>query len=526
MQNTDRYEFGPVLGRGAFGVVYQARDCTLGRKVAIKVVDSTRLERTGSTLAYTFLERDARALATLHHDNIVDVYDIFYRSPELTPSGLCVVMEFVDGRGLDTFLVRDTPLDIDLSVKLLWQVAAALDYVHSLGVVHRDIKPANILLERDFAIKVVDFGISRIIGQTTIVGSGDAVGTPTYMSPEQVISHEVEGSADQYSLACLAFRLLTGRTPFVQSDGSLFYHILNTPPPAATSINTALPQAVDAVLNRGLAKDPHSRFTSCKNLLEALDQALTVLPHYQAKATRDNPALIIYLLDTSRSMSHTLDNAPRIWHVTQAMKRILSTLIMRSTKGAVVSPRYRIAVCAYSDSPRDIFGKIEGIDAIAKMPDIQLIPEGTTNTASAFRWAANLLTNELKAYGQRPAPLVCHLTDGEYTEESPVSVAKEILNMRTADGHVLIENIFVGDALTDLPIVDPKSWPGVFSRDELAHDYARELFDMSAPLPDSYAHLLREMGYSLTPGSKMLFPVHNKELLRLAFAASGATNWR
>jgi hypothetical protein len=139
--------------------------------------------------------------------------------------------------------------------------------------------------------------------------------------------------------------------------------------------------------------------------------------------------------------------------------------------------------------------------------------------------ARDLLRQELASSsdGNCPAPMVCHMTDGMYTGTDPEPVAREIMQMRTPDGPVLVENIYVGKNLTVDAISDPAAWPGVADASELSDSYARKLFNMSSPLPDSYARVINESGYSLQPGSRMLIPSSNGDLIELAFAMSGAT---
>lgn len=244
---------------------------------------------------------------------------------------------------------------------------------------------------------------------------------------------------------------------------------------------------------------------------------------YSAVATRKTPALIIYLLDISGSMSEPLDGTAKIEHVNQAIEKVLVRMVQRSTKGEVISPRYRLAMAAYSDSPIDILGGIQTIEDVAKKGRPKLSATALTNTHAAFTWARDLLKQELPNLNGHPAPMVCHLTDGQYTGSDPTPVAQEIMQMSNDDGNVLIENIYVGPNLTHQPITDVENWPGLTDVSELNNQYAQKLFPISSPLPDSYADVIHEEGYGLKAGSRMLIPGTNKELIELAFAMSGAT---
>ena len=244
---------------------------------------------------------------------------------------------------------------------------------------------------------------------------------------------------------------------------------------------------------------------------------------YQTKATSVTPALIVYLLDCSGSMSEQLDGAQKIEHVNQAMGKVLKRMVRRSTKGEVVSPRYRLAMVAYSDQPFDLLGGVESIDKVIQKGRPTLSTLSTTDTASAFIYARDLLKKELPNLKGHPAPMVCHLTDGQFTGADPEPIAQEIMQMSNDDGPILIENIYVGPDLTHQPILDAEAWLGIADETDLKDPYARKLFKMSSPLPDSYADVISSENYSLRTGSRMLIPGTSQDLIELAFAMSGAT---
>jgi hypothetical protein len=244
---------------------------------------------------------------------------------------------------------------------------------------------------------------------------------------------------------------------------------------------------------------------------------------YNLVATGKTPALIIYLIDISGSMSEPLDGMPKIEHVNQAIEKVLVRMVQRSTKGEIISPRYRLAMAAYSDNPIDILGGVQTISDVAKKGRPKLSATSLTNTHSAFAWARDLLQQELPNLNGQPAPMICHLTDGQFTGSDPTPIAQEIMQMSNDDGQVLIENIYVGPSLTHQPITDAESWPGLSDVSELNNQYAQQLFHISSPLPSSYADVIHEEGYQLKAGSRMLIPGTNKELIELAFAMSGAT---
>jgi hypothetical protein len=244
---------------------------------------------------------------------------------------------------------------------------------------------------------------------------------------------------------------------------------------------------------------------------------------YELVATQKTPALIIYLLDISGSMNRPLDGAPRIAHVNKALEKVLVRMVRRSTKGELVAARYRVAMIAYSNKVLNLLRGIETIDKVARRGAPQLEASNATDTAAAFDLAHQLLKAELPGLSGHPAPMICHMTDGEYSGADPEPIAREIMQMSNEDGNVLIENIFIGEGLTKQPVDDAQRWPGVLSPAELNNPAVTKLYNMSSPLPLRYAQAIHQDGYSLQPGVKMLFPAATQELIELAFTMSGAT---
>jgi hypothetical protein len=222
-------------------------------------------------------------------------------------------------------------------------------------------------------------------------------------------------------------------------------------------------------------------------------------------------------------MSDRLDSASKIQHVSDALSNILQRMVQRSTKGELVSARYRLAMYAYSDRPYDMLGGIESITEVVKRGRPKLTASNSTDTKAAFVKVLDLLKQELPSMQGSPAPMVCHLTDGQFSGDDPEPVAREIMRLGTEDGTVLIENIFVGPDLLHRPITDAENWRGITAERELKDAYAKKLFAMSSPLPETYAKVIEREGYSLGAGSRMLIPCENPDLLELAFAMSGAT---
>jgi hypothetical protein len=205
-----------------------------------------------------------------------------------------------------------------------------------------------------------------------------------------------------------------------------------------------------------------------------------VLP-YDLLATRISPAFVIYLFDVGASMQDKLDELPRIDHVNQVIDKILRSMIRRSTRGELISPRYRLAMVAYGDEPIDILGGVQTIDEVAQKGKPRFTSHGTSGAAAAFDVARDLLREQLPHLQGHPAPMVCHLTDGQYTGSDPEPIAQEIMQMSNYDGNVLVENIYIGSEFTRRPISDIEAWPGVLDRSDLKSQYAQQLFDMCLP---------------------------------------------
>lgn len=244
---------------------------------------------------------------------------------------------------------------------------------------------------------------------------------------------------------------------------------------------------------------------------------------YEIMATAKTPALVIYLLDVSASMNQSLGSKRRIDAVMEALKITLQQMVFRSTKGGRLSPRYRIAMIAYSDHVYDLLDGIKTVDQVAHMGVPDLSPMRTTETASAFAQAEKLLRAELPNLNSCPAPLVCHMTDGEYTGSNPEPIVRRIMEMSVPDGNVLVENIFISDKILSQPIDDVGKWPGILPSTKLGNDYARKLRAISSPVPTSYRSMMLENGYQLADGALMLLPGMSPELVAMGFQMSAAT---
>jgi len=265
------YEVLEELGRGSMGVVFRGFDPSIARPVAIKVIRPQNFETPAQTEeARLRFVREANAAGRLSHHNIVTVYQLGEdRGYQY------LAMEFIDGTSLNKMMSPGAPMDPEIAVSILRQIADGLDYAHAQGVVHRDVKPANILIRSDRMVKIADFGIAHVSAQT-LTQQGTALGTPAYMSPEQIQGLKVEGSADQFSLAVLGYQMLSGRRPFdAVSEQAMILEIMSSPPKPIRDVNPALPTRTGTVLERGMAKSPADRYSTCAEMVSALATAIT-----------------------------------------------------------------------------------------------------------------------------------------------------------------------------------------------------------------------------------------------------------
>ena len=269
MENIGRYRIVGELGRGAMGVVYKAQDPAIGRMIAVKSIRLGELtEESERERLRERLFREAQSAGILSHPGIVTIYDI------AEEDGLAYIfMELVNGPALDKMLKAEQTPDKETLLSILRQVAAALDYAHKKGIVHRDIKPANIMVHEDGTAKVTDFGVAKIVSQQ-MTQAGTIMGTPSYMSPEQVQGGAISGRADQFSLAVIAYEMLTGEKPFTADYlPTLLFKIVREEPVAPQRLNATLSADVETVMRRALSKNPANRYDTCLEFVSALASA-------------------------------------------------------------------------------------------------------------------------------------------------------------------------------------------------------------------------------------------------------------
>lgn len=252
-----RYEIVAELGRGAMGVVYKARDPQIDRLVALKTISLLGQEPEQQEEFRQRFIYEAKAAGRLQHPGIVTIFDVG-EDPETHDS--FIVLEYVAGESLSRVLSREKKLPLPRALQLAEELAEALDYAHSQGVVHRDIKPANILLTEDGHAKIADFGIAKLnLAHFTLPGR--LLGTPAYMAPEQLVGEGSDGRSDLFSLGVILYAMVTGHSPFHgNSATTVCYKVVNRDPVPATAFDLELPRSLDPVISRAMAKDPADRY--------------------------------------------------------------------------------------------------------------------------------------------------------------------------------------------------------------------------------------------------------------------------
>lgn len=274
------------IGSGGMAVVYRAEQEPLGRPVAIKALRPT-VAAADPLFAERF-EREARFMASLQHENIIHVHD-FVKNDE----GIFIVMEYVEGIDLFDLLSRTPVLPIEVAAIIALHVARALDYAHFRELIHRDVKPANLMIAFNGQVKLMDFGIARDEKLSDLTETGTGLGTPSYMSPEQILGDRLDFRSDIFSLGIVLYQMVTGRKPFIEDDGtSVMQRIrLNdyTPP---RRVNTAVPRALERIIARCMQKMPANRYPTTQALIDALSEFLS-----SRVAMNHSARLVMYLRD-------------------------------------------------------------------------------------------------------------------------------------------------------------------------------------------------------------------------------------
>jgi len=255
-----RYKIIKEVGRGGMGVVYQANDNNLNRVIALKLLPKNISEN--PTMIKRFAA-EARSAAQLMHTNIVTLYDF-----QQVSGRSFLTMEFVEGSTLKKLITTHGKLPIVNALKIVYQCCQGLDYAHKKGIIHRDIKPANIMVNTQSVVKIMDFGLAKIIGEETLTEAGSISGTVMYMSPEQLRGDPLDSRTDLYSLGLVLYELLAGKHPF--SEGDAAYHHVHTKPKPPKELRPEIPDSLNAIVLKCLEKDRDNRFESALKMAMAM----------------------------------------------------------------------------------------------------------------------------------------------------------------------------------------------------------------------------------------------------------------
>lgn len=293
IEKLGRYEVVSELGQGAMGVVYKSIDPLIDRTVAIKTINLNLSKEELADFEARFY-REAQSAGRLNHPNIVTIHDV-----GKTDAVAYMAMEFLEGQELRGLLASGKPLEIERAADMAAQVAEGLAYAHEHGVVHRDIKPANIMIVRNGLVKITDFGIALMPSASRTL-AGMILGSPKYMSPEQVLGQTIDGRSDIFSLGVVLYEMLTGQSPFSGDNlNTIMYRILNETPVPPSLVNENVPEAFDSIIAKALSKRPEDRYQNAKVMardlreyLNAPQQAYEAAPKTETGVPQFDPLIV------------------------------------------------------------------------------------------------------------------------------------------------------------------------------------------------------------------------------------------
>ena len=283
MATFGRYEILDKLGEGAMGVVYRARDASLGRVVALKMLSA---DLGAEEELHQRFQREAEAIGRLSHPNIVTVYDVGEASGQLY-----MAMELLEGDDLRSLIEKRAAIALADRVRILIQICTGLAYAHSRGVVNRDIKPANILVGSDGRAKILDFGLARVSARSTITRRGVILGTPDYMAPEQAMGKGVDRRSDVFSAGAVFYEFLTLEKPFKgKTLHAVLYQIISDDPEPVLTVNPEVPVRLASIVHRMLRKDPELRYGAMEDVARDLSDIHGALRSSGGRSTLPVPA--------------------------------------------------------------------------------------------------------------------------------------------------------------------------------------------------------------------------------------------
>ncbi len=429
---SDRYELGEILGFGGMSEVHKARDTRLHRDVAVKIL---RADLARDPSFYLRFRREAQNAAALNHPAIVAVYDT---GEAETASGLLpyIVMEYVDGVTLRDIVHADGPIPPRRAIEIIADACQALNFSHNHGIIHRDVKPANIMISKNNAVKVMDFGIARALADShSVTQTAAVIGTAQYLSPEQARGDAVDARSDVYSLGCVLYEILTGEPPFVgDSPLAVAYQHVREDPVAPSKKNPAIGPELDAVVLKALSKNPDNRYQTAAEMRADMVRVHNGEAPEAPKIMTDDERSSLLAANSGRGLSDT-DQIPRQgipyddrrggWSVT----RWLTALAVL----AVLTVAMTFAINTFGGGTRqvqvpDVKGQVSA-DAVATLqnhgfrtntqqkPDSVVPPDHVIDTSpaanSSVKAGAEITVNVSTGPEQREIPDVASLSYGD-----------------------------------------------------------------------------------------------------------------
>jgi len=302
-----RYEILEELGRGEMGVVYKAYDPLIDRFVAIKTIDLQKLGEEEKDEYKARFYQEAKAAGRLNHPNIITIYDLGRKGDVAY-----IAMELMEGKELQNIVAENQSLTISEKLDVSFQVAEGLAYAHEHGIIHRDIKPSNIMVLRGRHVKIADFGIARIKTSLELTKTNRIIGSPLYMSPEQIQSHPVDPRSDIFSFGIVLYQMLTGKLPFNGDNvNSLMYQIVNEEPQKPSALNPEVPEALDRIVAKCLEKKTADRYQNVNELTRDLHSCRILLSQTNANAV--NPGF--YFQDAGTPGGSNINARQLIWTI-------------------------------------------------------------------------------------------------------------------------------------------------------------------------------------------------------------------
>jgi serine/threonine protein kinase len=432
-----RYEILGVIGRGSMGAVYEARDPKIDRHVAIKTISLTGQESSSERKYRERLFQEARTAGRLSHPGIVTIFDVGEDPDSHDPF---IVMEYVAGQSLDRLMdaSADKRLPLASTLQLVQEIAEALNYAHTQGVVHRDIKPANILITKDGRAKVADFGIAKL-GQSGPTSSGHLIGSPAFMAPEQLAGEEADGRADLFALGVILYTMLTGHRPFQgNSAATVAYKLMHRPAIPVTTFEAELPKELDDIVFRAIAKDPDERYQSGAEFAHAVrelqeDYGLLNAP---IELEESSPGTNVDFLPPKRQAR--VKRTPIPWH-----RKVNASLVWRSIFALAVVSFLWLVIKPFSKANAPAASQTSEAAPIAAPvtePSSAISPQKTTlhveieyhfpnGQATLWLGAKQIYSQALKGSRVKRA-LVFHETKGTQTQNLRVEPGKHDLRVR------------------------------------------------------------------------------------------------